>query len=1437
MNYRKSVDPLLLSLFKISSHTIKILPLLILLVMLLNPFAALRSMASTSPQPASRLTSQAIENLPHPLDIESRLVCRQAVEQVYWQHRIWPAENPEPKPDLEQVLPAQVLRAKVEDELRRSNALAEIWQRPITGGQLQAEIERMTRDTRQPQVLAEIFAALGNDPYLVAECLARPVLTERLVHNWYAAEPRSEQDFERWWQDESRNFSTNIDAPDYDYKLVAPARIAAQDDTWTPTPALPEGVFGSTAVWTGSEVIIWGGVGAGSGGRTNNGSRYNPATDTWMTVAAIGAASPRMLHTAVWTGSQMIVWGGCDQSSEFCDVSSGGLYDPLTDSWTSTSLTGVAAARMNHTAVWTGSEMIVWGGCSVGPQGNNFCNIQRNDGGVYDPATDSWQSMSTAGAPDARERHKAVWANDVMVIWGGYNIDVTNTGGRYDPVSNTWQTTSTAGAPEARANHTMVWTGSEAIVWGGCDMSSCLSGDTYFDTGGRYNPVTNDWTPTDTSGVPQARSNHTAVWTGTEMIVWGGRTSSLPYLDTGSRYDPDTDTWVATGAADAPAAKSSHLAVWTGTEMIVWGGGSEPGMSRTGGRYDPGSDSWVPTSTNDPVYAKERHTAVWTGTEMLVWGGSTLGYGEFFGFGIRFDAVTGNWSLMSTIDEPSGRYFHTAVWTGSEMIVWGGHYGNPLDSGGRYDPITDSWTETSLIGSPVERTYHAAVWTGSEMIVWGGTTYSDVFSNSGNRYNPDTDTWSAVSMNGAPSQRSYLRGVWSGSEMIIWGGVTETGDTNTGGRYDPLSNSWNATSTTNAPIGRHFNTAIWTGSEMIVWGGMSGNLDNGVWYNTGGRYDPISNTWSTTSMTDVPSPRIWHVDAWTGQELIVWGGCTGNTNCPDEVYTGGRYDLISDSWMETSIQSAPSERSNASAVWTGAEMLVWGGLAGNVGTYTSTGGFYHASTIPNTPPEAFPDSYSTDEDVELNVIAPGVLENDIDEDGNPLSALLVSNPLYGTLNFNSDGSFTYTPDQDFNGNDSFNYRATDGIALSNIAAVTITVEPVNDAPVAEPDSYSLDENTSLVIDPPGILGNDDDVDGDLLSAILESGPSHGTLALNSDGSFTYTPDQDFSGSDSFSYRAFDGIALSNIAAVTITVEPVNEPPVAEPDSYSLDEDTSLVIDPPGILGNDDDADGDILSAVLESGPLHGTLVLNSDGSFTYTPDQDFYGSDSFNYRAFDGLALSEMAVVDLTVNPVNDAPIAVDDLANTLEDTPVSIAVLENDSDIDGPGLSISALGTPNLGTAVISGTFVLYTPSVNLYGSDSFTYTVSDGSLQASALVTVEITPVNDAPLAVDDAYTIAQDHALVVLVPGVLANDSDVDGDSLTAVLSEQPQHGSLVLEADGSFIYTPAAGFSGADHFIYQASDGSALSAEAVVYITIQTAPPPGTEQISYLPIITR
>jgi hypothetical protein len=294
----------------------------------------------------------------------------------------------------------------------------------------------------------------------------------------------------------------------------------------------------------------------------------------------------------------------------------------------------------------------------------------------------------------------------------------------------------------------------------------------------------------------------------------------------------------------------------------------------------------------------------------------------------------------------------------------------------------------------------------------------------------------------------------------------------------------------------------------------------------------------------------------------------------------------------------------------------------------------------NLPPSAADDAYSLDEDSILTVpAASGILNNDSDPGSDPLSAALVEGPAHGTLDLNANGGFTYTPAADFNGTDSFSYRASDGLSTSGVATVRLTILPVQDRPVARADAYSVAEDGVLEVAAPGLLGNDGDVDGDALKAVLVTGPAHGLLDLHADGSFTYTPAGDFNGADSFTYQAEDDAGASEPVTVRIDVTPVNDPPRAIDDAYQLAEDAVLTVSAAeGVLANDVDVDGPELTVVLVDAPQHGLLVLGADGAFTYTPDPDFHGSDSFTYRATDGFGTSGLATVSLVITPVNDDP-------------------------------------------------------------------------------------------------------------------------------------------------------------------------------------------------------
>ncbi len=474
----------------------------------------------------------------------------------------------------------------------------------------------------------------------------------------------------------------------------------------------------------------------------------------------------------------------------------------------------------------------------------------------------------------------------------------------------------------------------------------------------------------------------------------------------------------------------------------------------------------------------------------------------------------------------------------------------------------------------------------------------------------------------------------------------------------------------------------------------------------------------------------------------------------------------------------------------------------------------------NDPPVAAADTFNTDEDAALTA---NVLGNDTDADGDVLSVNTtpVADPINGSVQLNVDGTFTYTPDTGFHGTDSFAYEVSDGNGGSNTATVNITVDSVNDAPVAVADTFNTNQGVALTA---SVLVNDTDADGDTLSvnATPVVGPTNGSVQLNVDGTFTYTPNAKYFGSDSFTYAVSDGNGGSNTATVNITVDSVNNAPVAVADTFNTDEDVAITAN---VLGNDTDEDGDVLSVNTTpvAGPGNGAVQLNADGTFTYTPNANYFGTDSFIYEVSDGKGGSNTATVNITIDSVNDAPVASADIFNTDEDTALTANVLGNDTDADADALSINTtpVSGPINGSVQLNadGTFI-YTPDTGFHGTDSFTYEVSDGNGGSNtATVNITVDSINDAPVAVADAFNTDED---VALTANVLGNDTDVDGDvlSINTTPTVGPANGSVQLNTDGTFTYTPNTNFHGTDSFIYEVSDGNGGSNSATVNITVDS-----------------
>lgn len=360
--------------------------------------------------------------------------------------------------------------------------------------------------------------------------------------------------------------------------------------------------------------------------------------------------------------------------------------------------------------------------------------------------------------------------NPGLTVVSTDNQDATLLSKGYNSFSSTaafdWKNGATTGAPSARYGHSAVWSGQEMVVWGGY-----LGSDNYASSGGFYAPNSDSWTSVTTFGAPSARQSHSAVWSGTEMIVWGGFGSS-GYLNSGGRYQPSAQLWTAVTTSGAPSARSDHACVWTGSRMVVWGGRGSTGYLADGALYDPTANQWTALTLSGAPEARHSAAAIWTGSRLVVWGGEGANGSVGSGGRLLFDAsgAPQQWQTIATANAPAARVGHSAVWTGQKMIVWGGRNGSSyFGDGALYDPATDAWTTLPTSGAPTARASHIALWTGTEMLVFGGEDANGALAT-GAAFDPTANKWRALSASGSPTARSDAKAVWSGTELLVFGG-------------------------------------------------------------------------------------------------------------------------------------------------------------------------------------------------------------------------------------------------------------------------------------------------------------------------------------------------------------------------------------------------------------------------------------------------------------------------------------------------------------------------------------------------------------------------------------------------------------------------------------------------------------------------------------------
>ena len=403
--------------------------------------------------------------------------------------------------------------------------------------------------------------------------------------------------------------------------------------------------------------------------------------------------------------------------------------------------------------------------------------------------------------------------------------------------------------------------------------------------------------------------------------------------------------------------------------------------------------------------------------------------------------------------------------------------------------------------------------------------------------------------------------------------------------------------------------------------------------------------------------------------------------------------------------------------WNGSDAIVY---EVSDGTVSTTGVIDLAVKAVNDAPVIAPRTVTLDEDGQAII---NLLQGASDVDGDALTAVVTLAPQHGQLRLATDGSFIYTPETNWFGEDSFSFKVSDGMLDANQAMVKLTVVPVNDAPVVAPRTVTLDEDGSAIIE---LLQGATDIDGDTLSISITEGPQHGTFNRNANGTWTYTPAANWNGSDSVAYLISDGIAVT-AGRIALVVKPVNDAPVLSPIAAMLQEDGSLTLD---LLAKANDADGDLLTVSIGV-PGHGVLTQNANGTWTYRPNANYHGPDSFKWTVSDGLAATS-GVVHLVINAVNDVPVALGDIVTVNEDALAGFPF--RGSDVDGNALTARIVSQPVHGNVILMGSnSFAYIPPADWSGEDSFTYVLNDGQADSNvATVRLIVNPVADAPTLV---------------------------------------------------------------------------------------------------------
>jgi hypothetical protein len=634
--------------------------------------------------------------------MQERIACQRAIEAVYWEHTDWPRGENTPKPSLGEVMKESIIRQRAEDAVRMSHLLDEFWGRPIGAAELQAELDRLVANTKNPAMLGEFFAALGDDPDLIAECLARPIVARRTALELYADDERLHGALRAHAEKQLAALGSAAELPSLDGEYFE--LEARRDDGWGSrakrdgTPGEDNVAWLDPPTWAEHLERVAEATGHAAPGR--HGPLLEDAEKLRVVVLLDQDEGYTKVASVTWFKRDFADWWREHRSSypasgiervsglRLAPLKSGSKV--LAEGWSDMPITaGTPSARHNHTVVWTGTLLIVWGG-------TDGMGVYYN-GATFHPVTDIWWPITNTGAPGGRMDHTAVWTGTHMIVYGGYDGTCLNDGGRYDRANDNWSSLNTNNTLSGRRYHQAVWSpdAGKMYVWGGTNGSS------YFGNGAYFNPDTNIWGAMSSNSDPSARARHTMtlIEDASEeyLVVWGGSSASTMFGN-GSVYSIEDGNWQSMSTSNDPTPREGHTAVFLGApyngglRLGIWGGYNGTNALMTGGLYDFPNDEWSYITPSGAPGSRQRHTAVGGHYRMLVWGGYSSGSTNYSSGGV-YNHINNDWEPMAT-STLSGRRLHAAeiryATTNSfRMMVWGGYDSDETDTGAEYRPMDD----------------------------------------------------------------------------------------------------------------------------------------------------------------------------------------------------------------------------------------------------------------------------------------------------------------------------------------------------------------------------------------------------------------------------------------------------------------------------------------------------------------------------------------------------------------------------------------------------------------------------------------------------------------------------------------------------------------------------------------------------------------------------